>query len=218
MGTVGILETIFTQLSPEYRRMLEEIAVEVSLKRGKQLFAPGDRSRGFYVVREGAVRVYGMSPQGKEITQEIADQGSAFALASPFSGTYHCFAEALTDCRLYLIKEQEFLDLVTGDIRFATEWMRLLSQMVIQLRRRLADLTLKTPKARIASYLLLLADMQNSRSITLTVPRKDLAGFLGMTHETFYRAAKDLATDGLVQFTGQRVDILDRDSLAEMTE
>jgi CRP-like cAMP-binding protein len=212
------LTGIFTQLPPDYRQKLEEIAVEVSLKRGKQLFAPGDPSRGFYVIREGAVRVYGMSPQGKEITQEIAYQGSAFALASPFSSTYHCFAEALTDSRLYLIKRQEFLDLVTGDIRFATEWMRLLSQMYIQLRRRLVDLTLKTPKARIASYLLVLADMQNSRSITLPVPRKDLAGFLGMTHETFYRTAKELTTDGLVQFTGQRVDILDRDLLEEVTE
>jgi CRP-like cAMP-binding protein len=218
LGPVGILAGIFTQLSPEYRRKLEEIAAEVSLKKGKQLFAPGDPSRGFYVVREGAVRVYGMSPQGKEITQEIADQGSAFALASPFSATYPCFAEALTDSRLYLIKRQEFLDLVTGDIRFATEWMRLLSQMVIQLRRRLVDLTLKTPKARIASYLLLLADMQNSQSITLPVPRKELAAFLGMTHETFYRTAKELVNENLVRFAGQTVDILDRVLLAEMTE
>ena len=79
-------------------------------------------------------------------------------------------------------------------------------------------MTLKTPKARIASYLLLLADMQNSPSITLPVPRKELAAFLGMTHETFYRAAKELVNDGLVRFTGRRVDILDRDLLAEMTE
>lgn len=218
METVGILEGIFTRLSPEYRRKLEQIAVEVSLKKGKQLFAPGDPSQGFYVVREGAVRVYGMTPQGKEITQEIAGQGSAFALASPFSGTYHCFAEALTDSRLYLIKQKEFLDLVTGDIKFATEWMRLLSQMVIQLRRRLIDLTLKSPKARIATYLLLLAEMQNSRSLTLPVLRKELATFLGMTHETFYRTAKELANDGLVRFTGQAVDILDQDRLAEMME
>jgi CRP-like cAMP-binding protein len=218
LETVGIFSGIFTQLSPEYRHKLEQIASEVTLKKGRQLFAPGDPSRGFYVVREGAVRVYGMSPQGKEITQEIADQGSAFALASPFSGTYHCFAEALTDSRVYLIKKQEFLDLVTGDIRFASEWMRLLSQMVIQLRRRVVDLTLRSPKVRIANYLLLLADMQNSLSITLPVPRKELAAFLGMTHETFYRAAKELANDDLVRFTGQKVDILDRELLAEMTE
>jgi CRP-like cAMP-binding protein len=79
-------------------------------------------------------------------------------------------------------------------------------------------LTLKTPKARIASYLLLLADMQNSQSITLPVPRKELAAFLGMTHETFYRTAKELVNENLVRFAGQTVDILDRVLLAEMTE
>jgi CRP/FNR family transcriptional regulator len=218
LETIEILASIFLHLSPEHRRKLEQIAVKVSLKRGKQLFAPGDPSRGFYVVQEGTVRVYGMSQQGKEITQEIAGQGSAFALASPFSHTYHCFAEALTDSRLYLIKREEFLDLVTGDIRFATEWMRLLSQMVIQLRRRLVDLTLRTPKARIASYLLLLSEMQNSKSITLPVPRKELATFLGMTHETFYRTAKEMENEDLIRFTRQKVEILDRDLLMEMIE
>jgi CRP-like cAMP-binding protein len=218
LEAVGILEAVFIQLSPEHRRKLERIALEVSLKKGKQLFAPGDPSRGFYVVFEGAVRVYGVTPQGKEITQEIADPGSAFALASPFSGTYHCFAEALTDSRLYLIKKEEFLDLVTSDIRFATEWMRLLSQMVIQLRRRLVDLTLRTPKARIASYLLLLAEMQHSRSITLPVPRKELATFLGMTHETFYRTAKEMENEGLVKFSGYTAEIINQDLLAKIVE
>ena len=121
------------------------------------------------------MRVYGVPPQGKEITQEIATPGSAFALASPFAGKYHCYAEALKDSRLYLIKREGFLDLVTEDKRFAVEWMRLLSLMVVSLRRRLIDLTLTTPKARIASYILLLAEMQDSRSITLPVPRKELA-------------------------------------------
>jgi CRP-like cAMP-binding protein len=218
LETVGILASVFLHLSPEYRRKLEQIAVQVSLKRGKQLFAPGDPSRGFYVVQEGTVRVYGMSSKGKEIIQEIANQGSAFALASPFSDTYHCFAETLTDSRLYLIKKKEFLSLVTGDIKFATEWMRLLSQMVIQLRRRLVDLTLRTPKARIASYLMTLSEMQDSNSIVLPVPRKELATFLGMTHETFYRTAKEMETENLVRFTREKVEILNRPLLLEMTE
>ena len=209
---------IFANLSPEHLKALEEITQEIFLAKGAQLFAPGDPSRGFFVVRDGAVRVYGMSPQGKEITQEIADPGSAFALASPFAGKYHCYAEALKDSRLCLIKRQGFLDLVTADQKFAIEWMRMLSLMVINLRRRLVDLTLTTPKARIASYLLLLSEMQNARSVSLPVPRKELANFLGMTHETFYRIAKELTTEGLLRFTGQGVDILDGDRLAEITE
>jgi CRP/FNR family transcriptional regulator len=218
LGAAGILESIFARLSPVHLEKLEEMAAEVFLKKGALLFAPGDPSRGFYVVLEGSVRVYGMTPQGKEITQEIAGQGSAFAIASVFSESYHCFAEALKDSRLYLIKKTEFLELVTGDKGFAVEWMRLLSTMVIHLRRRLVDLTLKTPKARIASYLLFLAEMQDSCSITLPVPRKELATLLGMTHETFYRNAKELTNEGLVRFIGQTLDILDQDLLSEMME
>jgi CRP-like cAMP-binding protein len=209
---------IFANLCPEHLRALEEITQEIYLAKGRLLFAPGYPSRGSYVVREGAVRVYGRSPQGKEITQEIAGPGDAFALASPFAGTYHCFAEALKNSRLYLIKRQEFLNLVTADKAFALEWMRMLSLMVINLRRRLVDLTITPPKARIASYLLFLAELQNSRCVALPVPRKELANFLGMTHETFYRTAKELTNDGLVRFTGQSVDILDRNRLAEITE
>ena len=209
---------IFANLSREHLKKLEEITQEISLAKGAELFAPGDPSRGFYVVRDGTIRVYGMSPQGKEITQEIAGSIGAFAVASVFSDTYHCFAEALKDSRLYLIKKKEFLDLVTADREFAVAWMRMLSLLVINLRRRLVDLTLKSPKARIAGYLLLLAEMQGSQSVALPVPRKELATFLGMTHQTFYRTTKELTNDDLVRFTGQSVDLLDQDRLAEMTE
>ncbi|MGO8760743.1 MAG: Crp/Fnr family transcriptional regulator [Desulfobaccales bacterium] len=218
LQAAGILETIFAQLAPEHFKKLKEIAVDISLKKGAQLFAPGDRIGGFYVVREGTIRIYGMSSLGKEITQEIAGPLSAFALASPFFETYQYFAEALKDSKLYLIKKKEFLDLVTGSPGFAVDWIRLLSMMILHLRRRLVDLTLKNPKARIASYFLFLAELHRSRSFTLPVPRKELATLLGMTHETFYRSAKELGKDGLIRFTGQRVNILDQDLLVEMTE
>ena len=94
----------------------------------------------------------------------------------------------------------------------------MLSLMVINLRRRLVDLTLKSPKARIAGYLLLLAEMQGSRSVALPVPRKELATFLGMTHETFYRTAKELEHANLVHFSGQTVEILAQERLVEIME
>ncbi len=209
---------IFANLSREHLKKLEEITQEIFLAKGVELFAPGDPSRGFYVVRHGSIRVYGMSPQGKEITQEIAGSADAFAVASLFSDTYHCFAEALKDSQLYLIKKKEFLDLVAADRGFAVAWMRMLSLMVINLRRRLVDLTLKSPKARIAGYLLLLAEMQSSRSVALPVPRKELATFLGMTHETFYRTTKEMANAGLLRFTGQTVEIMDQGLLSEIME
>ncbi|MBI5575209.1 MAG: Crp/Fnr family transcriptional regulator [Deltaproteobacteria bacterium] len=209
---------IFADLWQEHLAKLEKMAREMVLKKGAGLFGPGDPTQGFYVVQEGAVRLYRISPQGKEITQEIASPGSAFALASLYSDTYHCFADALKDSRLYLIKKKQFLDLIATDPKFAAEWIRLLSLLVIRLRSRLSDLTLKSPKARIASYILLLSETHDSLSITLPVSRKELATFLGMTHETFYRSTRELVGKGLIRFARQTVEILDRDMLTEIVD
>ncbi|MHB9071993.1 MAG: Crp/Fnr family transcriptional regulator [Desulfobaccales bacterium] len=209
---------LLASLAQEQREKLEVMAQEICLKKGTMLFAPGEQTQGLYIVREGAVRVYRLSSQGKEITQEIAGRGSAFALASLYADTYHCFAAALKDSRLYLIKKKEFVGLVTTDIKFAGEWIRTLSLLVIRLRQRLADLYLKAPKARVAGYLLLLAEMQDSHTIALPVSRKELATLLGMTQETFYRTTKELVNDGLVRFTGQSVDLLDQDRLVKIME
>jgi CRP-like cAMP-binding protein len=218
LAAAGTPEAIFAHLSPDQRSKLEGLSVEVSLKKGAQLFAPGEPTKGFYLVRQGAIRVYGISPQGKEITQEIVGPPSALALGSPFSEAYHYFAEALEDSRLLLIKKKDFFNLIATDPGFAADWIRMLSLLVVYLRGRLSDLTLKGPKARIAGYLLLLAERQNSRSITIPVSRKELAILLGMTHETFYRTTKELVTQGLVQFSGRTVDILDQELLREMSE
>ena len=65
---------------------------------------------------------------------------------------------------------------------------------------------------------LLLAEMQNTAYVILPVHRKSIATLLGITHETFYRTAKDLETEGLVRFDGQRIEILNRSLLEEMVD
>ena len=68
------------------------------------------------------------------------------------------------------------------------------------------------------SYVFLLAELQKSATVTLPVHRKSIATLLGMTHETFYRTAKELENDGLVRFDGQRIEIVNRALLEELVE
>jgi CRP/FNR family transcriptional regulator len=209
---------LFANLPSEQFARLESIAQEISAKKGEILFSPGDAARGFYAVLEGAVRIYRISPKGKEITLEIAESGDIFASASLYSDVYHCFAETLKESRVCLVRKVAFLEMIQTDIRFAGEWIRVLSRQVMHLHRRLGELTLKTPKARIAGYLLLLCEMQEGDRATLPVHRKSIATLLGMTHETFYRSAKELENEGMVRFDGQGIEVLNRCHLEELTE
>ena len=53
--------------------------MEIHAEKGAILFSPGDATRGFYAVLDGTIRVYRVSPKGKEITLEIVGAGSTFA-------------------------------------------------------------------------------------------------------------------------------------------
>jgi len=209
---------IFASLPEEHLRRLEAISRQIFAGKGSILFAPGDATRGFYAVLDGAVRVYRVSPKGKEISLEIVGAGSIVAGASLFSDIYHCFAEALKDSTVCLVRKDPFLEIIQTDIRFAAEWIRVLSLDVMHLHQRLGELTLKSPKARIASYIFLLCEMENADSATLPVHRKSIATLLGMTHETFYRTAKELEDEGMVRFDGQRIEIVNRSEMEELME
>ncbi len=208
----------FSSLSEEYLGRLQVISRPISVQKGTILFAPGDESHGFYAVWSGAVRHYRVSPTGKEITLAIADAGNTFAEASIFSDIYHCYAEALKDSTLSLIKKTDFLEMLRSDVLFACAWIEFLSLEAINLRQRIEELSIKTPKARIISYILLLSEIQSSDSITLPAHRKSIATLLGMTHETFYRTAKELEIEGLVRFEGQKIVIVNRTMLEKFVD
>ena len=110
------------------------------------------------------------------------------------------------------------MELIKRDLQFAAAWIHILSSEVIHHRQRIEELSLKTPRARIVSYILLLAEMQEGAPVTLPVHRKSIATLLGMAHETFYRTAKELENEGLVRFDGQRIEVVDRALLEELVE
>lgn len=209
---------LFSDLSAEQVLRLERISKKMPLKKGALIFSPGDTAQGFFAVLVGAVRLYRISSQGKEISIEIIGTGHTFAEASLFSDIYHCYAEALKDSRVCLIQREAFIELIQRDSKFATAWFRVLSDKVIHLHRQIEELSLKTPKSRIVGYILFLAEIQNSESVLLPAHRKFIATLLGMTHETFYRTARELENEGMVRFEGDRIEIMDRLQMEDLVE
>jgi len=209
---------IFDSLDKKHLAQLEGITRQIVAKKGSIFFAPGDVTKGFYAVLDGAVRLYGISSRGKEITQRIVSAPSTFAEARIFSDIYQCYAETLKDSTVCLIRKDAFIQLIQENNRFAAAWIHILSLEIVRLCHRIEELSLKSPGERIASYLLLLSEIQNTPVIKLPVHRKSIATLLGMTHETFYRTTKGLENEMLVRFDKERVEILNRPLLEEMIE
>jgi CRP/FNR family transcriptional regulator len=204
-------------------QQLDEIAGVVSdkeYKKGALVFADGDDGIGFYIVISGRVKVYKVSPDGKEQIMHIFGPGQPFAEVPVFEGScYPANAEAMERCRLFFFPKKDFAELLHENPSLAMNMLASLSQRLKQFSHLIESLSLKEVPGRLASYLLYLSDKNGSiDEFKLDIAKSQLASFLGTIPETLSRIFTKMANKELVRINGPQISILDRAGLEDLAE
>jgi CRP/FNR family transcriptional regulator len=193
------------------------VCKEKSHTRGDLLFSEGDEAEGFYIVASGKVKIYKLSPEGKERILHIIHPGWSFAEAAIFGdGCYPAYAEPLEKSQLIYFSKREFLDLLHSRSQLAINMIGGLSRFLRQFANQIEDLTFKDVPARLARYLLDLAG--EAEWVELPVSKTQLASNLGTVSETLSRTFRKLSDDGSISVQGKRIDILDFDRLVDLAD
>lgn len=210
---------LFEGLPQEQLATLARIASFKRCDAGQVLFEAGQPGSHFFAVSAGRVRVYRASPNGKEQILHVFGAGEAFAEVPVFEGkTYPASAQALEASTLVCIPRREFVEALRREPELALGVMALLSARLRAFVGQIAQLSLKEVPARLAGYLLLLRSAQGRDSLTLDLPKGQIASYLGTIPETLSRALKKLADQGLIESTGSTIRILDVDGLSDVAE
>ncbi|TYO99653.1 Crp/Fnr family transcriptional regulator [Geothermobacter ehrlichii] len=191
---------------------LAEISRLRTARRGEVLFADGDEAEGFFIVASGKVKIYKLSPEGKERILHIIHPGWSFAEAAIFGdGRYPAYAEPLATSELLFLPRTAFLDLLARHNQLALNMIGGLSRFLRQFVTQIEELTFKDVPARLARYLLDLAC--SADHVELPISKTQLASNLGTVSETLSRTFRRLSDEGLIRVAGKRIDILDREGL-----
>jgi CRP-like cAMP-binding protein len=205
------------------RTQLDEVARIVSdrkYKKGEMVFAEGDDGIGFYIVISGKIKVYKLSPDGKEQIMHIFNAGQPFAEVPVFEGSrYPANAEAMSLSRLFFFPKEAFIKLIQENPSLAMNMLASLSQRLKQFSRLIESLSLKEVPGRLASYLLYLSDKEGSiDEIDLDIAKSQLASLLGTIPETLSRIFTKMANKELVRINGPKITIIDRTGLEDLAE
>jgi len=77
---------------------IQDISASKRYPKGTLIFSEDEQALGFFVLISGKVKVYKLSPEGKEQILHIISPGETFAEAALFAGsTYPAFAESLAE-------------------------------------------------------------------------------------------------------------------------
>jgi len=183
--------------------------------KGELLFEDGTAAKGFYVVASGKVKVYKLSPDGRERILHVIQPGCSFAEAAIFAdGCYPAFAETINISELLFFPKDAFLDLLHQHSQLAINMIAGLSRYLRLFTEQIEDLTFRDVPARLARYLLNFGE----RIVVLPVSKSQLASNLGTTSETLSRTFRKLDDDEVIRVKGKQIDILDTDRLFDLAK
>ncbi len=211
-------ESIFCALK---HKELQEIDLEKGFnqyERNQKIFQEGNRPLGLYCIYKGQVKVYKSGFNGKEQIIRLAKEGDVLGYQSLISGeNYIASAETLTESTVCFIPRNIFFALLHKNEDLLLQVMQLLSHDLKIAENKVATLSQKPVRERVAETLLLLKetygldDDQATLSVVLT--REDLANITGTATETLIRILSEFRLHHIIELSGKKIKILDMEAL-----
>jgi len=213
---------LFAGLKEEDLKRIRAIASLRQIRRREILFSDGEEAKGFYVILSGKIKLYKVSPEGKEQILHVVSAPDAFAEAALFlEGSYPAFAEALIDCQLLLFPKKDFIQFLEKNPQLSINMIVTLSHYLRRFAALIEELSLKEVSSRMAKYLVDLSlrlskEGRNPKEVELDLTKTQLALKLGTISETLSRTLGKMKAKGIIDVKKNKITILNREALEEL--
>jgi CRP/FNR family transcriptional regulator, anaerobic regulatory protein len=185
------------------------------------LYRDGDSSRALYAVRSGCVKTMTESANGDEQIVGFHLPGELLGLDGFADGVHTCNALALETssvCELPLDQLENLCHVLPG---LQKQMRRIMGKEVNNDHKLLLLLGKMTAEERLASFLLSLSSRMEERhwkgnEFNLSMPRQDIANYLGMAVETVSRLFATFQNEGVIDVDRRHITILDMQRLREI--
>jgi CRP/FNR family cyclic AMP-dependent transcriptional regulator len=181
----------------------------------QRVFEEGAACAGLWIVGEGRIKVFRMSPEGREQVLHVEGPGATLGEVPLFDrGGYVASATAQTAARLLWLPRRELDALCQRHPDVAVAIIATLAQRVRAFGGLAGDLTLRSVRVRLGRLVLDEAGRtgrltRDGVEVTLPGTRDEIAARVGTVREPLSRALAALAREGLVTVRGRRLLVRD---------
>ena len=210
---------LFASLTEAETKALAARTLRKRFQKDEQLFAEGDPCTGLYVVADGKIRIFKLSPSGREQILAVEGPGSSFAELPVFDGgNYPAAASALEDTEVLFISRKDFQNFCREHPDVGLKVIAVVGSRLRRLVGLIEELSFTTVRQRLIALILRLAQAEGVRStegirIELTKSHQDLASELGTVRELVSRNLSRLEAEGLLDVEGRKIVVKDLQGL-----
>lgn len=207
---------LFQRLTERALTALLGNALIRNVPKGTTLFVQDEPADRFFVLLEGWVKLFRLTPEGAEAVVHVVAPGETFAEAAMFaSARFPVCAEVVADARVLTVTSVAFSTCLRQDEQIAYAILGSLSIRLRHLVQQIEQLQVQSAPQRVGGFLLRFCpDRPGPAAFTLPFDKALIAQRLGMKPETFSRALAKLRSIG-VSTTGGHVQVSDPDALRD---
>jgi CRP-like cAMP-binding protein len=206
---------IFADLPMETIETIARVGTRKIYKKENPILMEEDTGGALFVIISGKVKVSRTSSDGKEVILTILGESDFFGEMALLDGqTRSANVIALEDSELFIIRRDDFLDLLYKHPEVAIALLQELTQRLRNADLKIKALTLKDAEGKVATVLMQIADdIGKIRHGVVEIEKlplqQDLANMAGTSRETISRTLHSFAKKGLIEIDGSRLRILD---------
>lgn len=181
--------------------------------KGATIFYENNYPLGLFAIYKGKVKIFKTTENGKEYILRLAKEGEVLGYRSLITGEkYEVSAQALEDTHVCFLSSSCFMNLLKQSNGLTKKVMESLSQELKIAEARLADMTQKSVKERVAETLLMLRNFygleDDNKTIKANLSREDLANMVGTATETLIRSLAEFKEKKIVDLKGKKIILL----------
>jgi CRP/FNR family transcriptional regulator, cyclic AMP receptor protein len=191
-----------------------------SYKKKFFIYREGERPKAVYYVVNGKVKIARTNNDGKELITSLVSAGEFFGYIPVLEQTnYKEDAQVLEDSELMLIPKDDFLQLVTNDIAIARQFIKIISNNILDKEEDLLNLAYNSVRQKVAYGLIQLYDKykegENSDPI-LKMSRENMAQAIGIATESLIRTLGDFKDENLIDIQTGKIKIMNEKKLRNL--
>jgi CRP-like cAMP-binding protein len=206
------VQPYFKALGDDEVTRLARTVIERQFEKDQVVFLEGEPCQGLFIIREGSVKIYKLSPEGREQILSYVKPGDSFNEVAVFDGGPNpANVVAAEATALWIVPRAAIVELIQKNSQVALVVIQNLGARLRHLVGLVEDLSLRQVSARLAKLLLETAT-SGERALT----QQEMASRLGTVREMIGRSLRQLETRGLIKTERGRIVILDRDELEKL--
>ncbi|MCH5376803.1 MAG: Crp/Fnr family transcriptional regulator [Planctomycetes bacterium] len=212
---------LFERLSNDQIQLIESRSRARKFPKGSVIYLPSDQSDSVMLVVSGRIKLYHLTPDGKQALLALVDPGELFGeLAILEEGQREEFAECMESAEVVAIPRDVMHRLMESHVEVSLGVTRLIGLRQRRIERRLKSLLFRSNRERLVHLLVELLEkygqpVPEGIQIGIRLSHQDLANIIGSTRETVTVLLGELGADNLISVKKRKVIVPNPGRLAE---